>query len=65
MPDTLAIKTMQQGDALVQTVMKEHHVIVCFFVYNSRLWARVSGNIYNIKEDYVKLKDALVKTFRV
>ena len=35
--------------------------VSCLMHFNGKYWIRLSANIYNSKEDYITLKDALLK----
>jgi len=40
-------------------------VQVAFYQFNDLLWLRYCANVYNKRDDYLKLKDALLDMFAV
>jgi len=51
------------GDELMVHFAQKYNVEVAFFHYNAHWWLRICANIYNRREDYLKLKDALQDMF--
>ena len=47
-------------DEMVETLVTEHGLIMCLTVFNEKCWIRISGHVYNTKEDYLKAKDVLL-----
>merc|ERR1719295_530948 len=45
---------------MVETLVTEHGLIMCLTVFNGKCWIRISGHVYNTKEDYLKAKDVLL-----
>ncbi len=46
---------------LMSDVYKHSRVFVAFSYFNQRLWCRISSQVYNCKEDYHRLKNALLE----
>ena len=60
-PWLLNLDTIEIADEFVQK-MSEHDRINCpITVFNGASWIRISANIYNTKDDYIKLRDAILK----
>ena len=55
------LKTIDLADELVQKIAEDDHVNCCLTVFNGKPWIRISGNIYNSKEDYLRLSDVILK----
>ena len=47
-------------DEMVETLVTEQGLIMCLTVFNGKCWIRISGHVYNTKEDYLKAKDVLL-----
>jgi hypothetical protein len=43
----------------------DHRIVTCVTYFCGRAWLRFSSNVYNTKEDYVKLKDRLGKALKI
>jgi hypothetical protein len=41
--------------------VSEYEVVSCLMHFNGKYWIRLSANIYNCKEDYIRLKDGILK----
>lgn len=50
---------------LMSDVYKHSQVFVAFSYFNQRLWCRISSQVYNCKEDYYRLKDALLEVLQL
>lgn len=56
---TTAYGTSHQSEFLMRKDLFERYkVVATVFSIQSSLWCRVSANVYNSKEDYLKLADA-------
>ena len=53
--------TREGGISLMKDLYTEHKVVVAVVAFSSQPWLRISANVYNCKEDYLYLKDVLVK----
>ena len=53
----------QYGNVFLQRLMVEFDVVCAFFVYSDRLYARISAQCYNGREDYVRL-NAVIQQLR-
>ena len=54
-----AAEAGQLGNRVLVRLMVDADVVCAFFVYGGRLYARVSAQCYNGKEDYHRLNDAV------
>ncbi len=52
---------LNTAEALTVDFMEKADVIANCFAYNEKLWIRISGGVYNVPQDYVALKGALVR----
>ncbi|XP_033642857.1 L-cysteine desulfhydrase-like isoform X3 [Asterias rubens] len=50
---------------LMSDVYKHSQVFVVFSYFNQRLWCRISSQVYNCKEDYTRLRDALLEVLQL
>ena len=53
------------ADVLVVEVWNKYSVQVAFSQFDDRTWVRLSANVYNTKDDYLKLRDALIDFFEL
>jgi len=42
----------------------EENVVVVITAFSGYFWLRISANVYNTKEDYLHLRDVLLKYFK-
>jgi isopenicillin-N epimerase len=60
LPTTLDDKDRSQyGNRLLERLMTQHDVVAAFFVYDGKLYLRLSAQVYNTKEDYIRLADVI------
>jgi len=52
-------------EELIVHMCLTYGVQVAFYQFNDRLWLRYCANVYNKRDDYLKLKDALLDMFAV
>jgi len=55
--------TREGGISLMKDLYIKHKVVVAVVAFSSQPWLRISANVYNCKEDYLYLRDVLVKHF--
>ena len=55
------LETIEIADDFVQKMSEEDKVNCPVTVFNGRPWIRISANIYNTKDDYIKLRDVILK----
>ena len=53
------------GGVLTVKFWQEYSVQAAFSEFNDQTWLRMSANVYNTKEDYLKLRDALIAFFNL
>ena len=51
-------------DALTKRLCLEAKIVVNLSFFGDKAWMRLSANVYNSQEDYVKLKDRLTQFFQ-
>jgi len=56
--------TREGGITLMKDLYTDHKVVVAVVAFSNQPWLRISANVYNCKEDYVYLKDTLIKLFK-
>ena len=49
-----------KGDSLIVAFWETYSIQACFREFNDKLWLRLSANIYNTKDDFLKLRDCLL-----
>jgi len=56
-------EALQRGDpsALASTLLERHRIVVAINPVAGALWARISAQIYNVPEDYDRLREAVLK----
>jgi len=55
------LETIDIADDFVQKMSEEDDVNCPITVFNGKPWIRISANIYNTKDDYIKLRDVILK----
>ena len=45
-------------------VRTKYNVEVLFSYFNGKAWLRISGSAYSTKEDFIIVKDVMVKIFK-
>ncbi|XP_071799087.1 uncharacterized protein [Asterias amurensis] len=50
---------------LMSDLYKQSQVFVAFSYFKQRLWCRISSQVYNCKEDYIRLRDALLEVLQL
>jgi len=50
----------EAGIAFMKDLYTEHRVVAAVVVVAKRPWLRISGNCYSTKQDFIKLKDAVL-----
>ena len=48
------------ADPLIIEVMEEYSTVMQLTAHSGRFWLRLSGSVYNTREDYVRAKEVLV-----
>ena len=48
-------------DEFVETLVTQHGLNVCLTVFNGKSWIRISGHVYNNKDDYIKATEVLLE----
>ena len=56
--------TRDAGINLMKDLYTHHKVVVAVVAFSNQPWLRISANVYNCKEDYVRLKDTLLECFK-
>ena len=51
------------ADRLMAELSSDSGAVPVFVVFSGQMWLRISANMYSTKEDYLKLRDVLVKMF--
>ena len=61
MPESPAYPNLDEGKMrkLMITLSKETKFVVALVFFGDKAWIRFSANVYNSREDYVKLRDRL------
>ena len=57
----LNLDSIELADDFVQKMSEEDNLNCPITVFNGVPWIRISANIYNTKEDYVQLRDVILK----
>lgn len=67
MPKTevLPEETFLGIEDLMLKLVAEFKIVTALTFFNGRTWIRFSANIYNSREDYVKLRDRLAKALKI
>ena len=55
------LDTIEMADDFVQKMAEEESVNCPITVFNGTPWIRISANIYNTKNDFIKLRDVILK----
>ena len=50
----------ETSEMMITDLMAAHNVVAQFMTYNEKIWVRLSGSVYAKKEDYIRLKEALI-----
>lgn len=61
LPDLPQLRPMslRRADLLCIEVMQEHNIVMPITCHSGHFWARLSGSVFNTREDYLRLKEAL------
>jgi selenocysteine lyase/cysteine desulfurase len=51
----------ETAHTVMDQIKRNHNCIVAVTCFSGHLWLRISGTVYNTKEDYLALKDILLK----
>ena len=51
------------AERLMTELSSDSGAVPVFVVFSGQMWLRISANMYSTKEDYLKLRDVLVKMF--
>jgi len=51
----------ETAHSVMDVIKREHNCIAAITCFSGHLWLRISGTVYNTKENYVALKDILIK----
>ena len=57
--------TFQVLEELMPKLAAEYLVVTALTFFDKTAWIRLSANVYNDKEDYVKLRDRLAKALNL
>ena len=57
--------TFNAAENLIVEMLEEYNVVMQVTCFSGRLWTRIAGGIYSEREDYERLRDAVLKKFRV
>lgn len=60
-PKWLTMDTIDKADEFVQKMARDDKVNCPLTVFNGNCWIRISANIYNTKDDYIRLRDVILK----
>ena len=52
-------------DNLTKRLCLEAQIVVNLSFFGDKAWMRLSANVYNSQEDYVKLRDRLAQFFQI
>ncbi len=63
--ETEPCKTFDAVEKLMPRLAEEQKLVTAVTFFDNRAWIRLSANVYNDKEDYVKLRDRLAKALRL
>ena len=55
------LETIEIADDFVQRMSEENKLNCPITVFNGRPWIRISANIYNTKDDYIRLRHVIMK----
>jgi hypothetical protein len=55
------IGTLDMANAFTQKMSEKDEINCPITIFNGASWIRISTNIYNTKDDYIKLRDAILK----
>ena len=53
--------TKEGGEQMITDVYHKYNVVASFVSVQASLWCRVSAQVYNAKEDYLQLGEAILK----
>ena len=54
--------TRDKAAELQSLLLREHHIVVAIMAIEGALWARISAQVYNVPEDYDRLRAAILRT---
>jgi len=52
--------TCEGADKMISDVYNKYKVVAAFVSVQASLWCRVSAQVYNVKEDYMQLAEAVL-----
>ena len=55
--------TREGGISLMKDLYSNHKVVAAVVAFSNLPWLRISANVYNCKDDYLSLRDTLIKCF--
>lgn len=53
--------TYEGGNRMITDFYNKYKIVACFVSVQASLWCRVSAQVYNVKEDYMELAEAVLK----
>ncbi len=56
---------LQIVDNLVADLVANDKLVLCITCFDGKAWVRLSGNVYNTREDYIRLRDGLARALKV
>jgi len=61
LPDLPGVRplSLRRADLLTIELMQELNIVMPITCFSGHFWARLSGSVYNTREDYLRLKEAL------
>ena len=52
--------THEGGNRMITDFYNKYKIVACFVSVQASLWCRVSAQVYNVKEDYMELAEAVL-----
>ena len=55
------LETIETGDDFIKKMSERDNVNCPITVFNGTPWIRISANIYNTRDDYIRVRDVILK----
>ena len=57
--------TFNSAEELMKEILREFELVLQITCFSGKLWVRIAANVYNVKEDYLRLRDVVLEKFKV
>ena len=52
-------------EELMPRLIAQHQLVIALTFFHNKVWIRLSANVYNVQEDYVKLRHRLAQALQI